>query len=135
MEDAKGRIQDFASAASRAYPHDTALQLAYSKASRATRRTFEDPDYVDLASFLDRLLENYDEGSPLGQKARGLADWLRRRDGNGPVIHNAATGDYGGKAHGISIYLAPDQPSPLYSDLDFAQAGWLALLNAVYESV
>ncbi len=51
------------------------------------------------------------------------------------MIHNAVSGKFDGKVHGISIYVPTrDLPSPLYKDLDFHSAGWYNTVKKIYEA-
>jgi len=38
------------------------------------------------------------------------------------------------KAHGISIYVPRDQPSPLYDELDFKAAGWHSAVKKIFNA-
>ena len=134
MAETRRLVSDFAAALNTAYPTDDSLQLAYTKAVRENRRTFEDQEYLDLLVLTKGILDRYD-GAATDVVAGGqaLRDYLQAPDG--PVQVNAATGSKKDKATGISIYVPYDMPSPLYEEIDFASAGWLTYLKTVYESV
>jgi len=59
------------------------------------------------------------------------SDWLQ--SDNSPVIRNAVSGKFAGKAHGVSIYIPREQPSPLYKDLDFHSTGWYTTVKKIRE--
>lgn len=134
MEQTRQLAQEFALAVAAEYNRDRDLKLAYSEAQDSVRGTFEDPEYVDLAGFARTLLDAYSGGrnSAVERAGRALLDYLLDTR-NGPVIENQATGKFRHKAHGISVYLSQrfNPPSPLYQTLDFAQPGWLDMLEAV----
>lgn len=142
-------VRAFSQAMIDAYPNDGLLQAAFRAAAGSLRGQFEDPDYVDLAEFVHRLLAGYYEqgGYDAAVLASGkqLRDWLRSPPSDGPLIACSPAGNYKDlPVSGASIYLpasyvpagqgARVEPSPLYAEIDFAQAGWNALLRKVYET-
>ena len=133
MEETSRLVSDFANALNSIYATDNDLQNAWLRATNAGRRTFEDREYLDLLTFVEKLLEQY-KGSDagLGTAGAALTDHLRSADG--PVASNAATGKLKGKATGISIYVPETVPSPLYEQIDFASSGWLEFLRTVYNT-
>jgi hypothetical protein len=138
MGEAANLIQSFAHSLGKEFSEDSFLETAYRKTRDNVTRdgyAFEDPEYVDLVSFLAALIDGY-KGSGATPKtidlAAALQDWLK--SANSPVIRNATTGKFDGKAHGISIYVPRDQPSPLYDDLDFKAAGWHNAIKKIYKA-
>ncbi|MEZ4771314.1 MAG: clostripain-related cysteine peptidase [Caldilineales bacterium] len=134
MAEVRRLVSDFAAALNTAYPGDDSLQLAYAKAVKENRRTFEDQEYLDLLVLTNGILTRYDgDAADVTATGKALSDYLQASDG--PVVINAATGSKKDKASGISIYVPYDQPSPLYQEIDFASAGWLTFLKTVYDAV
>lgn len=138
LGEAADLIHSFARSLGKEFSEDPFLETAYRKArDNATRDgyAFEDPEYVDLVSFLAALIDGY-KGSGATPKtielAAALQDWLK--SANSPIIRNATTGKFDGKAHGVSIYVPRDQPSPLYDDLDFKAAGWHSAVKKIYKA-
>lgn len=129
-------VDTFARSLGRDFYKDIFLETAYKRArDKATRDgyAFEDPEYVDLVSLLENIINNY-QGDVTASKtidaAAALKEWLLSP--NSPVIHNAVSGKFDGKAHGISIYTPRDLPSPLYKELDFQGAGWYYAINKIH---
>lgn len=134
MAEVRRLVSDFAAALDAAYASDDSLQLAYAKAVKENRRTFEDQEYLDLLVLANGILTRYDGGAAaVTASGKALSDYLQAADG--PVVSNVATGSKKGKASGISIYVPYDMPSPLYQEIDFASAGWLTFLKTVYDAV
>lgn len=134
MAETRRLVSDFAAALNSAYPADDSLQLAYSKAIKENRRTFEDQEYLDLLVLTNGILTRYDgAAADVAATGQALRNYLQAPDG--PVLVNSATGSKAGKATGISIYVPYDMPSPLYEEIDFASAGWLTYLKTVYDTV
>ncbi len=131
-------VQPLASALAKEYREDLFLEKAYRDARDKAQRdgyAFEDPEYVDLVSLLDAILSGYrgdQAASKAIEAAARLQDWLR--SGNSPVIRNATAGKFDGKAHGVSIYVPRDLPSPLYDELDFRASGWHSAVKKIYEA-
>lgn len=134
MENLRAKVGAFGLAAAKAFGEDGALRLAYSDAARGGRRDFEDKEYLDLAGFVQRVAKGYAAGANTEVKRTAEELLAALAQTGSPVIANAATGTKKSKATGISIYVPMDMPSPLYKELDFAAAGWLELLEAVYQS-
>lgn len=109
---------------------DNAARLALLDAKQSAF-AFEDPEYIDLADFLDLFMEAYRNGKPaVHEKARVLRSHLDPE--RGPVIANAAQGPgYAERAHGISIYFPAREMSPFYEMLDFAETRWPELIRWV----
>ena len=135
MGEAALLIRGFSRALAKEYSDDLYLENAFGRAQKSAASegfSFEDPEYVDLVSFLQALLTSYKgptaQSSALkaGQK---LLDWLL--SAQSPIIRNVVTGDFENKAHGISIYVPSNWPSPTYTTLDFKTAGWLKALNTI----
>lgn len=131
-------MQPLASALAKEYKEDLFLEKAYRDARDKAQRdgyAFEDPEYIDLVSLLDAMLGGY-RGDAAASKAieaaTRLQDWLK--SASSPVLRNATAGKFDGKAHGISIYVPRDQPSPLYDDLDFKAAGWHTTVKKIYQA-
>lgn len=134
MAEVRQWVSDFAAALSDAYASDDSLQLAYAKAVKENRRTFEDQEYLDLLVLTNGILGRYDgAAAPVVTAGGTLRDQLQAA--GGPVVVNAATGSKKDKATGISIYVPYDMPSPLYQEIEFASAGWLTFLKTVYDAV
>ena len=139
LGEAADLVQPFARALAKEYADNIFLEKAYANARDNAQRNgyaFEDAklEYLDLISFLDALIQGYrSEGgaSKAIEAATGLRDWLL--SDHSPVIHNAVSGKFEGKVHGISIYVpdAKDGPSPLYDDLDFKSSGWAKTVNKI----
>jgi hypothetical protein len=84
-------------------------------------QSFADRDYIDLGHFC-RLLAKDDDGE-VGAAAQSVVAALSAE--TSPVIAEAHHGPEVADASGLSIYLPARVFSPLYRDLDFAQAhGW-----------
>ena len=135
MGDAALLIKSFGRALGKDYFDDLYLKEAYRDAKEFAASqgyAFEDPEYVDLVSFLRAILTGY-RGTGTQpdtlQAAKQLLDWLL--SANSPIIKSVVTGDFKDKAHGISIYVPGAQPSPVYKDLDFNAAGWLKALDTI----
>ena len=116
MGEAAVLIRGFSRALPRSILDDLYLKEAFGRAKEYAASqgfAFEDPEYVDLVSFLQALLTElpgpYCTVTALkaGQK---LLDWLL--SAQSPIIKNAITGDFENKAHGISIYVPSNPPSP-----------------------
>ncbi|NOZ28896.1 MAG: hypothetical protein GXP39_12710 [Chloroflexi bacterium] len=92
---------------------------------------FDDPEYIDLADFLDLFLQGYQGGNAeVAERARALRAHLE--PGAGPVIANVAQGPgYAERAHGISIYFPARALSPFYETLDFVETRWIDLIRWV----
>jgi len=138
LGEAAGLFQPLARALAKEFSEDIFLEKAYEDARDKAQRdgyAFEDPEYVDLVSFLAALINGY-KGSGATPKtielAAALQDWLK--SANSPVIRNATTGKFDGKAHGVSIYVPRDQPSPLYDELDFKAAGWHSAVKKIFNA-
>jgi hypothetical protein len=131
-------LQPLASALAKEYTEDPFLEKAYRDARDKAQRdgyAFEDPEYIDLVSLLDAMLSGYrgDGGASKAiEAAARLQDWLK--SGNSPIIRNATAGKFDGKAHGVSIYVPRDQPSPLYEELDFKVVGWHGAVKKIYNA-
>jgi hypothetical protein len=138
LGEASDLIQSFARSLGKEFSDDLFLEKAYKDARDKAPRdsyAFEDPEYVDLVSLLDAMIKGYRgdrSTSKSVEAAAALQDWLL--SGNSPVIRNAVSGKFDGKAHGISIYTPRDLPSPLYKDLDFHSAGWYNTVKKIYEA-
>ena len=93
---------------------------------------FEDPEYIDLISFLRAMLTGY-KGTGAQPRtlaaAQKLLDWLV--SDQSPIIKSLVTGKFENKAHGISIYVPTGTRSPLYADLDFKSTGWPRTLETI----
>ncbi len=138
LGEAANLVETFARSLGREFKDDLFLERAYKDARDKAPRdgyAFEDPEYVDLISLLDAMIQGY-RGDRSASKtldaAEALKDWLL--SDRSPVIHNGATGKFDGKAHGISIYTPRDLPSPLYKDIDFHSAGWYNTVKKIYEA-
>jgi hypothetical protein len=138
LGEAADLIQSFARSLGKEFSDDLFLEKAYKDARDKAPRdgyAFEDPEYIDLVSLLDAMIKGY-RGDPSASKAveaaAALQDWLL--SSNSPVIRNAVSGKFDGKAHGISIYTPRDLPSPLYKDIDFHSAGWYNTVKKIYEA-
>jgi len=91
---------------------------------------FDDPEYIDLADFLDLFLQSYRGGDAAIERARELRAHLD--PGRGPVVVNVAQGPgYKERAHGISIYFPARELSPFYETLDFVETRWIDLIRWV----
>lgn len=138
LGEAADLIQAFARSLGKEFK-DVFLETAYKKARDSASRdgyAFEDPEYVDLVSLLDAMIRGYRgdaSASKAIQDAAALQDWLLSE--RSPVIHNAASGKFDGKAHGVSIYVPRDLPSPLYKEIDFHSAGWYNTVKKIYEDM
>jgi hypothetical protein len=138
LGEAAGLVHDFAQALAKAYVSKSSMKDAYNEVRLKAQRdgyAFEDPDYVDLVSMLGVLVKNYDgdaDAAKAVEAATALRDWLL--SGNSPVIRNAVSGKFVDKAHGISIYVPRDQPSPLYDELDFKAAGWHSAVKKIFNA-
>lgn len=138
LGEAADLIQSFARSLSKEFKDDLLLEKAYKDARDKAPRdgyAFEDPEYVDLVSLLDAMIKGYRgdrSASKTVEAAATLQDWLL--SGNSPIIRNAVSGKFDGKAHGISIYTPRDLPSPLYKDIDFHSAGWYNTVKKIYEA-
>ena len=137
MGEAALLIKDFSEALARDFfdVDDLYLKDTYRDAQAfATDRNyaFDDPEYLDLISFLQALLKGYkgrgDQPDTL-KAGQNLLDWLLSPQS--PIIKNAAIGSFKDRAYGISIYVPMTQPSPLYKELDFAAAGWLKTIDTI----
>lgn len=140
LGEAADMVRKFARSLAREYSDDRFLRGAYKDARDKSVRdgfAFEDPEYVDLVSFLATMIKDYDgdaSASKTIQSAGALRDWLSSEQS--PVIHNAVSGKFEEKAYGISIYV-PDgknMPSPLYKDIDFHSAGWFNAITKIYKA-
>jgi hypothetical protein len=140
---ARDLLHTFTQAVSNAYPYDGALRQAFETAGTMVRGTLEDPDYVDLLTFVSILRQRYYDGGGMDgdvlSAGGALRDWLRSE--RGPVIRKAATGKYiEAGASGIAVYLPQcfgefrTEPSPAYHELDFAATGWGDMLRLVFET-
>jgi hypothetical protein len=135
MGEAALLIRRFSRALGKEYFDDLYLKEAYRDAKEyavGQGYAFEDPEYVDLVSFLKAILSGYrGTGAQPGSLKAGqqLLDWLQ--SAQSPIIRNTVTGSFKDKAYGISIYVPATQPSPLYQDLDFKTAGWLKALDTI----
>jgi hypothetical protein len=131
-------VERFARALGKEFRDDDRLKSAYKDARDAATRdnySFEDPEYVDLVSLLRAMIRIYkgDRSSITTiDAAEALLDWLLSE--RSPVIHNAVSGKFDGKAHGISIYTPRDLPSPLYKDIDFHSAGWYNTVKKIFDA-
>lgn len=138
LGEAAAVIQPLANALGKEYKEDLFLEKAYRDARDKAQRdgyAFDDPEYIDLVSLLDAMLKGYRgdaSASKAIEAAARLQDWLK--SANSPIIRNATAGKFDGKAHGISIYVPRDQPSPLYEELDFKGAGWYGAVNKIYNA-
>ncbi|HSN77273.1 MAG TPA: clostripain-related cysteine peptidase [Anaerolineae bacterium] len=138
LGEAADLIQSFARSLGKEFSDDLFLEKAYKDARDKAPRdgyAFEDPEYVDLVSLLDAMIKGYrgdHSASRTVEAATALQDWLL--SGNSPVIRNAVSGKFDGKAHGVSIYTPRDLPSPLYKELDFHGAGWYNAVKKIYEA-
>jgi hypothetical protein len=91
-------------------------------------QTFTDRDYVDLAHFCQLLAEG-DLGGGVGLAAQRAVDVLTGEAS--PLVAEGHHGPAVANARGLSIYLPARVLSPLYSQLQFAQANrWGAFLDA-----
>ncbi len=99
--------------------------------AKQTAFAFEDPEYIDLADFLDQFLGAYQGGNAqVIERARALRTHLE--PGQGPVIANVAQGaGYEERAHGIAIYFPARTMSPFYETLDFIETRWHELIRWV----
>ncbi|MCD6290349.1 MAG: hypothetical protein J7M34_07585 [Anaerolineae bacterium] len=90
---------------------------------------FEDPEYVDLADFLDQFLSRYQGGdTEVIEHARVLREYLA--PGQGPILAKVAQGPgYAERAHGMSIYMPARNLSPFYQTIDFAETRWIDLIR------
>ncbi len=138
LGEAAAVIQPLASALGKEYKDDLFLEKAYRDARDKAQRdgyAFDDPEYIDLVSLLDAMIKGYrgDAGASKAiEVAARLQDWLK--SDNSPILRNATAGKFDGKAHGISIYVPRDQPSPLYEELDFKGVGWYGAVNKIYKA-
>jgi len=138
LGEAADLIQTFARSLGKEFKDDLFLEKAYKDARDKAQRdgyAFEDPEYVDLISLLDALINGYRGDSSASQAvtaAGALREWLL--SDRSPVIHNGVAGKFDGKAHGVSIYTPRDLPSPLYKEMDFQSAGWYNAVKKIYEA-
>jgi hypothetical protein len=138
LGEAAGLLKAFASSLGKEFRDDGALERAYKDARDKAPRdgyAFEDPEYVDLVSLLDAMIQGYRgdrSASKTIEAAAALQAWLQ--SDRSPVLRNSVTGKFDGKAHGISIYTPRDLPSPLYKEIDFHSAGWYNTVKKIYEA-
>jgi hypothetical protein len=138
LGEAADLVERFARALGKEFRDHDRLKSAYKDARDAATRdnySFEDPEYVDLVSLLRAMIRIYkgDRSSITTiDAAEALLDWLLSE--RSPVIHNAVSGKFDGKAHGISIYTPRDLPSPLYKDIDFHSAGWYNTVKKIFDA-
>jgi hypothetical protein len=136
MGEAASLVETFARSLGKEFRDDLFLEKAYKDARDKALRdgyAFEDPEYVDLVSLLEAMIKGYrgeHSASKTVEAAAALQDWLL--SDRSPVIHNAVSGKFDGKAHGVSIYTPRDLPSPLYKEIDFYSAGWYNAVNKIY---
>ncbi|MEA3335591.1 MAG: clostripain-related cysteine peptidase [Chloroflexota bacterium] len=143
MKTTAHRVGNLARAITEIYPDESAFRRAYQSAADTARGIFEDPDYVDLHHFVTLLRRHYLENGGMDLRLLAtstvLRDWIA--SSRGPVVSNVATGKYAApRATGLSIYLPAShapynvQPSPAYKELDFADTGWLEMLETIYQT-
>jgi hypothetical protein len=88
---------------------------------------FNDPDYFDLAD-LCRALRRANPRGEVGKAAQAVVDIVLGDET--PLIASRINGRQVRRATGISIYMPARDVSPLYKNLDFAQASeWSNFLN------
>jgi len=137
LGEAAGLVHDFAQALTKAYASGSSMKDAYNEILLNAQRdgyAFEDREYVDLVSMLGILIKKNrgdSDAAKAVEAATALRDWLQ--SDNSPVIRNAVSGKFAGKAHGVSIYIPREQPSPLYKDLDFHSTGWYTTVKKIRE--
>ena len=130
-------LRAFADALVAEIKDDLFLEKAYRDARDFADRdhyAFEDPEYIDLISFLQAMQKGYrgqaDKSTAI-KAAAALQDWLA--SSRSPVIASAASGKFKDKAHGMSLYVPRDLPSPLYEELDFKATGWPGAVKKIYQ--